>query len=148
MAKQNTCDSIIKDKLLQVSRVLARNSKTWLRTPCLTFFGVPGWKICVQVLKYESWPYKTPWPYETLTGQIVTSDVVINYALSKLTKRYGLISCFNVSILLMFLTNNLLIIRFVLISLHFKYRIMISGILWSDYANRCDVQKEWYQRAR
>ena len=77
----------------------------------------------------ESWPYKTPWPYKTLTGPIVTSDVVIHYALSKLTKLYGLISCFNVSILLIFLTNILFIIRFVLIFLHFKYRIMISGIL-------------------
>ena len=60
----------------------------------------PRMKICVQVLKYESWPYKTQWPYKTLTGPIVTSDIVIHYALSKLTKRYGLISCFNVSILL------------------------------------------------
>ena len=77
----------------------------------------------------ESWPYKTPWPYKTLTGPIVTSDVVIHYALSKLTKHYGLICCFNVSILLIFLTNILFIIRFVLIFLHFKYRIMISGIL-------------------
>ena len=66
---------------------------------------------------------------KTLTGPTVTSDVVIYYALSKLTKRYGLISCFNVSILLIFLTNILLIIRFVLIFLHFKYRIMIRGIL-------------------
>ena len=65
---------------------------------------------------------------KTLTGPIVTSDVVIHYALSKLTKRYSLISCFNVSILLIFLTNILLIIQFVLIFLHFKYRIMISGI--------------------
>ena len=52
-----------------------------------------------QVLKYESWPCKTPWPYKTLTGPIVTSDVVIHYALSKLTKHYGLINCFNVFIL-------------------------------------------------
>ena len=68
-------------------------------------------------------------PYKTLTGPIVTSNAVIHYAFSKLTKRYGLISCFNVSILLIFLTNILLIIRFVLIFLHFKYRNMISGIV-------------------
>ena len=36
------------------------------------------------------------------------SDVVIHYAFSKLTKRYGPISCFNVSILLISLTNILL----------------------------------------
>ena len=56
----------------------------------------PRIKICVQVLKYESWPYKT------LTGPIFTFDVVIHYVLSQLTKRKGKISCFNVSILLIF----------------------------------------------
>ena len=35
MAKQNTNDSIIKDKILQVSRVLTRNFKTCLRDSLL-----------------------------------------------------------------------------------------------------------------
>ena len=48
--------------------------------------------------------------------------------------------------LLIFFDNTSFIIRFVLIVIHFKYRITIfkrqSRTLWSDYASRCDVQKE------
>ena len=32
------------------------------------------------------WPYKIQWPYKTLTGAIATSEIIIHYALSKLTK--------------------------------------------------------------
>ena len=38
-------------------------------------------------IKIGPWPYKTQWPYETLTGAIATSEIMIHYALSKLTKR-------------------------------------------------------------
>ena len=81
MSKQNTCDSIIKDKILQVSRVLSRKFKTRLRDSLLDAIWRPKKKICVQVLNYESWPFKT------LTGPIATSEIVIYYALFKLTKR-------------------------------------------------------------
>ena len=79
MSKQNTCDSIIKDKILQVSSVLSSKFKTRLRDSLLEAIWHP--KICVQVLNYESWPFKT------LTGPIATSEIVIYYGLSKLTKR-------------------------------------------------------------
>ena len=82
MSKQNTCDSIIKDKILQVSRVLSRKFKTRLQDSLLdAIWRLMIKKICVLVLNYESWPFKT------LTGSIATSEIVIYYALSKLTKR-------------------------------------------------------------
>ena len=44
------------------------------------------------------WPYKTQWPYKTLTGPIATSEIMIHYALSKLTKRSDkLFLCFHTS---------------------------------------------------
>ena len=30
------------------------------------------------------WPYKTQWPYKTLTGPMATSEIMIHYALSRL----------------------------------------------------------------
>ena len=77
MSKQNTCDSIIKDKILQVSRVLSRKFKTRLRDSLLDTI----WRSKIKKYAYESWPFKT------LTGPIATSEIVIYYALSKLTKR-------------------------------------------------------------
>ena len=52
-------------------------------TPCLAQFGVPEWKICVQVSEYD----ESSWSYETRAEPIATSEFVIRYALSKLTKR-------------------------------------------------------------
>ena len=44
------------------------------------------------------WPYKMQWPYKTLTGTIATSEIMIHYALSKLTKRPDkLFLCFHTS---------------------------------------------------
>ena len=81
MSKQNTCDSIIKDTILQVSGVLSRKFKARLRDSQLDAIWRPKIKkICVQVLNCESWLFKT------LTGPIATSEIVIYYALSKLTK--------------------------------------------------------------
>ena len=44
MSKQNTCDSIIKDKILQVSRVLFRKFKTRLRDSLLDAIWHPKMK--------------------------------------------------------------------------------------------------------
>ena len=87
MAEQNTCDSTIK-----VNRVLARYFKTRLWDFLTDAIWRPMRKICVQVLKHESWPYKT------LTGPIAMSEIVIHYALSKLTKWSNkLLQCFHTS---------------------------------------------------
>ena len=51
-------------------------------TPCLAQYGVPEWKICVQVSEYDE-----SWSYETRAAPIATSEFEICYSLSKLTKR-------------------------------------------------------------
>ena len=52
-------------------------------TPCLAHFGVPEWKICVQVSEYD----ESSWSYETRAAPIAMPEFEIRYALSKLTKR-------------------------------------------------------------
>ena len=52
-------------------------------TLCLAKFGVPEWKICVQVSEYD----ESSWSYETRAAPIATSELEIRYSLSKLTKR-------------------------------------------------------------
>ena len=91
MAKQNTCDLMIKDKITsqQGDWVLARNSKTCLQDSLLDAIWRSRMKNMRTGIKMSPWPYKTQWPYKTLTGPIATSEIMIHYALSKLTKRSG-----------------------------------------------------------
>ena len=62
--------------------------------------GLPVWRHlasqeakCVQAPENEEL-----WPYETLTGPLASSEIVICYALSKLTKRSSkLLKCLQTS---------------------------------------------------
>ena len=106
--------------------------KTGVWCPLLRAILRPRCKIWVKTAENEK-----SWSDKPLAVPIATSEIVLLYALSNLTKRSDKsINHFNDSGIFIFLANVLFTIRFALIILHFKYRITIftrqCGLLWYD----------------